>query len=70
MGAEDDLFCNLLVSCRTAASIRANEAPYYSGAAQLDALSVPGAAHDLTLHPSAGWSFHEIDQWIRTGALH
>ncbi|MEU7765612.1 alpha/beta hydrolase [Nocardia sp. NPDC049190] len=67
MGANDDIFCNLVVSCQTADSILANEAPYYSGAADFDALVVPGTAHNLPLHPSAPSSFQKINNWIETG---
>ncbi|MEV5651913.1 alpha/beta hydrolase [Nocardia sp. NPDC052254] len=67
MGSEDNIFCNLLISCRDAETIRASEAPYYSGAADFDALVVPGAAHNLTLHRSAPQAFQAIDHWIGTG---
>jgi hypothetical protein len=69
MGAEDNIFCNLLVSCHTAESVRSNEAPYYSGAASADALVVPDTAHNLALHPSAQWSFQKINGWIETGKV-
>lgn len=69
MGAEDDIFCNFTVSCRDAASIVANEAPYYSGAADFDALVAPGVAHNLTLHPSAPETFAAMNHWITTGDL-
>ncbi|MFQ6393165.1 alpha/beta hydrolase [Nocardia sp. KC 131] len=69
MGATDDIFCNLLVSCKTAESIRANEAPFYSGSADFDTLVVPGTAHNLPLHPSASSSFQKIDEWIKTGTV-
>ncbi|WP_051163709.1 alpha/beta fold hydrolase [Nocardia brevicatena] len=67
MGAKDDIFCNFLVSCREAASIAANEAPYYSGAVDFDALVVPDVAHNLALHPSAPQTFRAIDHWMTTG---
>ncbi|MEV0108252.1 alpha/beta fold hydrolase [Nocardia sp. NPDC050799] len=69
MGAEDNIFCNFTVSCRDAASIAANEAPYYSGAADFDALVAPGVAHNLTLHPSAPATFAAMNHWITTGDL-
>lgn len=69
MGAEDTIFCNLLVSCREASSIAANEAPYYSGAADFDVLVVPDAAHNLALHPNAPQTFQAIDRWMTTGDL-
>ncbi|MEU1986035.1 alpha/beta hydrolase [Nocardia sp. NPDC019395] len=67
MGAEDDIFCNFLVSCRDAASIHANEAPYYPGAADFDALIVPDVAHNLALHPSAPQTFRAVEHWRTTG---
>lgn len=69
MGAEDDIFCNFTVSCRDAGSVAANEAPYYSGAADFDALVAPGVAHDLTLHPSAPRTFEAMNHWITTGEV-
>ncbi|GAA5159696.1 alpha/beta fold hydrolase [Pseudonocardia eucalypti] len=65
MGATDNIFCNLAVDCRSAESVRTNEAPYYAGAARLDAVTVPDTAHNLTLHPSADRSFRAIDDWLR-----
>ncbi|GGK91841.1 alpha/beta hydrolase [Nocardia jinanensis] len=69
MGAEDDIFCNFTVSCRDAGAIAANEAPYYSGAADFDALIAPGVAHNLTLHPSAPQTFAAMNHWITTGEV-
>ncbi|WP_227984395.1 alpha/beta fold hydrolase [Nocardia spumae] len=69
MGAEDDIFCNLFVSCHSAETIRANEAPYYTGAAALDVLVVPDAAHNLPLHRNAADTFRRIDHWIDTGTV-
>ncbi|MCX0272539.1 hypothetical protein NLM24_17890 [Nocardia zapadnayensis] len=63
------IFCNFTVSCRDAASIAANEAPYYRGAADFDALVAPGVAHNLTLHPSAPATFAAMNHWITTGDL-
>lgn len=67
MGAEDDIFCNFMISCRDVGAIAANEAPYYSGAADFDTLVAPGVAHNLTLHPSAPQTFRAIDHWMNTG---
>lgn len=67
MGAEDDIFCNFAVSCRDAGAVAANEAPYYSGAADFDTLVAPGVAHNLTLHPSAPQTFAAMNHWITTG---
>jgi len=65
MGADDAIFCSLLVSCATAESILANEAAYYSGSRDVHAVSVSDTAHNLTLHPSADASFRAIDNWLQ-----
>ncbi|MGW4070496.1 alpha/beta hydrolase [Nocardia grenadensis] len=67
VGAKDGSFCNLLINCADSAAVAANERPYYSGAADFDAVTVPGTGHNLALHPSAPDTFRTIDRWITTG---
>ncbi|TCO59768.1 alpha/beta hydrolase [Actinocrispum wychmicini] len=55
VGSKDVLFCGLLAlrDCSSAASLRAQEAPYYSAAADLTTYVLPGAGHSLALHRNA-----------------
>lgn len=56
VGTDDVLFCGLLAlrDCSSAASLRAQEAPYYRPEAQLETYVLPGAGHSLALHRNAG----------------
>lgn len=65
MGQTDQIFCNLLVDCHSADSLRTHESPYYSGAASFTALTVPHTAHNLTLQTTSAESFQGIDTWLR-----
>lgn len=64
-GAEDGLFCGLLVDCTNANAIRTNESLYYLATPQLDAISIPGTGHDIGLHTTAPQSFANINTWLR-----
>lgn len=65
IGQDDHNYCGATVDCSTAAAVRASEAPYWTSAPSLTALTVPDTGHSIALHPSAGVSFAGIDQWIR-----
>ncbi|MFD5829660.1 alpha/beta hydrolase [Lentzea sp. NPDC060358] len=56
VGSRDVLFCGLLAArdCSSAASLRAQESPYYRPEAQLQTYVLPGAGHSLALHRNAG----------------
>lgn len=66
MGETDNIFCNVAVNCAKPESIRGNEIRFYRNAASLSVATVPNTAHNLTLHPSAGQSFGDINTWIST----
>ena len=68
VGDQDALICAQpsLFDCSSNASITANEAAFYPGAASLMVLSIPNTGHNLALHPSAGASFADINTWIQT----
>lgn len=66
VGAQDFLNCvGGPVDCSNTQALRKNEQPYYTNADSLDVLSIPDTGHDIALHPSAGLSFSEINDWIR-----
>lgn len=66
VGADDNLFCTSVIAynCGSAASVQAFESRYYSQAAHLKVVTIPGTGHDLALSTSApitdavmiGWS--------------
>jgi pimeloyl-ACP methyl ester carboxylesterase len=68
IGQQDAIFCTdpPILDCSVAAQVLASEAPYYASAASLTANIVPGAGHDIALHPSADQSFAQINEWIMT----
>ncbi len=67
-GQLDFVFCFAPggVDCSSDASVRANEAPYYTNAAKFTVITMPNTGHNLTLEPSANKSFYRINQWIKT----
>ena len=56
VGQDDVLFCGLLAlrDCSSASALRAQEAPFYSAAAQLSVYVLPNAGHSIALHKNAG----------------
>jgi hypothetical protein len=52
---KDALFCGLpaLRDCSDVSTLRAQEAPFYSAAADLSMYVLPGAGHSLELHRNA-----------------
>jgi pimeloyl-ACP methyl ester carboxylesterase len=70
VGADDNLFCTGVTAynCDSAASVRAFESQYYSPAAHLKVVTVPGTGHDLALSTTApitdavmiGWSLSVV----------
>jgi pimeloyl-ACP methyl ester carboxylesterase len=68
LGQDDFLFCQSAGApdCASPAAVRANEAPYYPGAASLTTETVPGTGHDVALSPTADLSFAMINAWIGT----
>ncbi|WIX82971.1 alpha/beta fold hydrolase [Amycolatopsis carbonis] len=65
-GAADVLFCGgvLGISCATADSIDHAERGFFPRAPRFTAIAVPGAAHSLTLSPSAAEATSDIDGWL------
>lgn len=55
VGSQDALFCGLLAlrDCSNVSTLRAQEAPYYTAAADLSMYVLPGAGHSLALHQNA-----------------
>ncbi|MFD2416077.1 alpha/beta hydrolase [Amycolatopsis pigmentata] len=66
VGGSDVLFCGVLAlrDCSTAASLREQEAPYYSAAANLTTYVLPGAGHSLALHENAGAYRDATRAWL------
>jgi pimeloyl-ACP methyl ester carboxylesterase len=64
LGQEDRLYCGLALDCSNPANVKAEEQPYYTSAAKLDVVVIPGTGHDLALHPSANASFAAISNWL------
>jgi pimeloyl-ACP methyl ester carboxylesterase len=80
-GQNDALFCGALVGggtydCSSGAAVAAQEAPYYSAAAQLRACVVPGSGHDVNLSldhvieeaDTVAWTYEYAGQ-LGTGQL-
>lgn len=65
LGQEDGLYCGLALDCSNPANVKNFEQPYYTSAARLDVIVIPGSGHDLALHPNAGTSFMAINNWIK-----
>jgi len=68
LGQEDFLFCGTgaPADCTQPATIKAYDQPYFANAPSLSVITIPNTGHDLTLHPSNGYSFFKINQWINT----
>jgi pimeloyl-ACP methyl ester carboxylesterase len=68
IGQQDAIFCAdpPILDCAVPATVLASEVPYYASAASLTVDTIPGAGHDIALHPSADQSFAQINQWITT----
>lgn len=65
VGQQDKLFCGAGgVDCSSAASVKAEEAPYYQHAAAYDVQVVPLTGHDIALHPTSVLSFAGINTWL------
>jgi pimeloyl-ACP methyl ester carboxylesterase len=64
VGQQDAPFCGVDVSCVSDATLRAHEAPYFTGAQSFTVNVIPNTGHDLPLHPSAGQSFDMISDWL------
>lgn len=66
VGGSDVLFCGVLAlrDCSTAASLRAQEAPYYGAAASLTTYVLPGAGHSLALHENAAEYRDATRAWL------
>lgn len=67
VGSDDALFCGTfaLRDCSSAGTLRAQEAPYYSPAAQLTTYVLPGAGHSLALHKNAADYRDATRAWLR-----
>lgn len=66
VGEFDPLMCGPLASdCSTAASVLASERPGYAGSPSVSAYVMPGAGHDITLHPRAAELQDEVVGWLR-----
>lgn len=65
-GSRDAIFCldPATFDCVTQAA--ANEAPFYTKAKNFKVVTILESGHDLTLHPTAGDSYQEISQWVRS----
>ncbi|MFS8102317.1 alpha/beta hydrolase [Lentzea alba] len=68
VGTNDVLFCGLLAlrDCSNANNLRAQEALYYSPAAQLQTYVLPGAGHSLALHRNAEDYRDATRTWLNT----
>ncbi|GAA0615115.1 alpha/beta fold hydrolase [Kutzneria viridogrisea] len=66
VGSQDVLFCGVLAlhDCSNAEALRAQEAPYYSPAAQLSTYVLPGAGHSLALHRNAAQYRDATRDWL------
>lgn len=67
-GQQDLIFCSnaAVLDCTNQAAVQAFEAPFYSGAPNFTAYTVPNTGHDVALHPSANDSFGVINSWIKS----
>jgi alpha-beta hydrolase superfamily lysophospholipase len=66
VGEKDVLFCGLLAlrDCSTAATLRAQEAPYYRDPSKLSMFVLPGAGHSVALHENAGLYRDATRSWL------
>jgi pimeloyl-ACP methyl ester carboxylesterase len=75
VGADDNLFCTGVTAynCDSAAPVQAFESQYYSPAAHLKVVTIPGIGHDLALSTTApitdAGAFHPFWNDTRTGQL-
>lgn len=66
VGQQDALFCGAGgTDCTSNATVKAAEAPYFTAASSYSALVIPNTGHDIALHPSAFFSFAEINAWLQ-----
>lgn len=63
-GQRDAIFCYqpVVFNCADEAVVQANEDPFYG---KVTSRTIPGAGHDLTLHPSADASYRVINAWLQ-----
>jgi pimeloyl-ACP methyl ester carboxylesterase len=65
-GEKDVLFCGSLAlrDCSNAATLRAQEAPYYRDPSKLSMFVLPGAGHSVALHENAGLYRDATRSWL------
>jgi len=63
VGQDDNLMCVHAVDCGSAATVKEEEAPYFSQAAELQVVVIPGTGHDLDLSTSAPETYATMLQW-------
>lgn len=66
VGQKDVLFCGLLAlrDCTSAATLRLQEAPYYTPAAELTMYVLPNSGHSLALHQNAAAYRDAARAWL------
>ena len=64
IGQNDLFFCTPEV-CASADSVAANEAPFFSPEACLQAFVLPNAGHNINLHPNAREWYEAAHQWCQ-----
>jgi pimeloyl-ACP methyl ester carboxylesterase len=64
-GGADQLFCvgPLAANCADAATLRAEEAPYFASAPSFTATVLPDSGHDLNFDPNAATYEHDLFAW-------
>jgi hypothetical protein len=69
-GSVDSLFCGNLLggACSSAASLTAEEAPYFADARSFTAAVLPNAGHDLNFEPYAAVYEDALNAWADTNA--
>lgn len=66
-GSKDQLFCGILANtCANAATLQADEKPYYSPAACLHTFVLPGSGHDLNLATNTAEYQQAVVNWADT----
>jgi len=64
-GQDDPIMCGLGADdCSTAASLAADEAPYFSPAAELQTYVLPGSGHDINLAPNTQLYQQAVLSWL------
>lgn len=64
VGSRDNLFCgSLAADCSTRASLLKGERPYFAGTPCLSAVVLPGAGHDINLHPRTAEYQSSVRKW-------